>query len=218
MIACNFLLSIEIIKDGNLTALVWVIEHDMNLELLSATLGGNMNTEGIGVIFIETLESLYTLRVLCQTFEAEVLEADDRTALQSCEVHGVVPYVVVVLHVVVGIRTVHIACYAGRVVAVARQTENLEALAGNLGTSIFVAVRSFCRPLIILCKRIISYNAYLTAIGNRLLVPLNLYRSHHSLTGIAETTWWTMIEYIPLTINLLNGTVSVVSSIGGDEV
>ena len=217
MIACNFLLSIEIIKDGNLTALVWVIEHDMNLEFLSATLCGNMNAEGIGIVFIETLESLYTLRVLCQTFEAEVLEADDRATLKSCEVHGVVPYVVVVLHIVVGIRTVHIACYAGRVVAVARQTENLEALTGNLCTCIFVAVRGFCRPLIILCKRVIAYYAYFTTLGNRLLVPLNLYRSHHSLAGIAKATWWTVIENIPLTINLLNRTVSVVSCIGGDK-
>ena len=97
------------------------------------------------------------------------------------------------------------------------QTENLEALASHLGTRVFVAVACLGRPYIILNVGVVASDGHLTALCNGLLVPCNLHGSHHRLTGVAEAAWRTMIEDIPLTVYLLQRTVSVVAEVRRDE-
>ena len=111
----------------------------------------------------------------------------------------------VVLHPLVAIGTAsHEAGQTSRVVLIGRQTEDLKTLGGDFCTCIFVAISGFGRPLIILGIGVVTRNLHHAALGYRLLVPGNLYRSHHGLTGKAEATRWTVIEHIPLTIDLLN--------------
>ena len=95
--------------------------------------------------------------------------------------------------------------------------KNLEALASHLGTRVFVAVACLGRPYIILNVGVVASDGHLTALCNGLLVPCNLHGSHHRLTGVAEAARWTMIEDIPLTVYLLQRTVSVVAEVRCDE-
>ena len=204
------------IDDANFFTLPGIIQLDMNLKgTLSAI--GQVQVEMRIVAFLHTFESLTALRVLGQTSEAEILEADDAAILNTGEVHRIVPHVVVILHILVGIRTIHEAGQTSRVVGVGRQTVDLEALAGHLGTGVFVAVAGLRRPHVVLGKCVIAGNGHLTTLGHRLLVPRNLHRCHHSLTGIAEATWWTVIEHVPLAVDFLQRTVGVMAGIGGDE-
>ena len=79
----------------------------------------------------------------------------------------------------------------------------MEALAGHLGAGVFHTVRSLRRPLVVLGVRVVGGDAHHAALGHRLLVPFNLYWSHHGLTGKAETAWRTMVEHIPLAVDFL---------------
>jgi len=90
-------------------------------------------------------------------------------------------------------------------------------LTRHLGTGVFVAVGSLRRPHIILREGVVTGNLHHTALGHRLLVPSDLHRSYHRLTGVAETTWRTVIEHVPLTVDFLQRTVGVVTEIGGDK-
>ena len=112
----------------------------------------------------------------------------------------------------------HIAGVAGRVVVVGRETEDLEALAGHLGTGISLAVRGCGHPLVAGEVRIVASDADLAAVGHLLLVPLYLNGGNHRLAGVAEAAGRTVIEDIPLAVDLLQGAVGVVGGVGGDQV
>ena len=200
----------------NLFSLHGIVEHHVNFEGTLAAVGQVQVEMGI-VALLHTLEGLAALRVLSQTAEAEVLEADDAAVLNAGEVHRVVPHVVVVLHILVGIGTRPIAGETGAIVVVGRQTIDLEALAGHLGTSVLVAVIGLRRPHVVLRKRVVAGDGHLATLGHGLLVPRNLHRCHHRLTGIAEAARRTVVEHIPLAVDLLQRAVGVMAGIGGDE-
>ena len=188
---------------------------------LNVNLKGTLTTRcqvkiKLGIVsLLDTCESLHALGILSQATETEILKTNDSTVLNASQIHGVFPYVMIVLHPVVAVRTIHEAGIACTIIFIRWQTENLEALAGYLCTSIGIAIRSCSHPLVVLCIGIIAGNGHLTTFSHRFLVPCNLYWSDHCLTGIAETTGRTMIEDVPLTIDLLQRTMGVVSSIGG---
>ena len=179
---------------------------------------GQVEVQHRTVAFLNTIKSLQALGGLSQTAEAKVLKAHDTTVGDSGEIHRVVPDVMVVLHPLVTVGAArHETGITGRVVLIGRQTEDLETLRGDFCACIFVAVGSLGRPFIVFGIGVITRNLHHAALCHRLLVPGNLYRSHHGLTGKAEATWGTVVEHIPLTIDLLNRTMGVVACIGGDE-
>ena len=200
------------VDDGNLLAVpcavgIRAIEHHMHLEGLFDSRFEVQHEAGI-VASLGALESKYALSILGQTTEAEVLEADDALVGDAGKVHAVVPDVEVILHpVLVG----EVASDAGRIILIRIETENLEALGSDLSTRITVAVAGLGNPSLLRSVRIVARDADLTTIGHFLLVPLNLDRSHHWLTGITEAAWWAVIEDIPLAIDELQRTVGIVS-------
>ena len=199
------LISSEIGRDNNhshLFTLPRIIQEHMNLKGALAT-GCQVDIQLDIITLLYTFKGLYALGVLSQATKAKVLETDDAAILNAGQVHGVVPDVVVVLHPVVAVRTIHKAGITSTVVIIWLQTENLEALAGHLCTSILVAIGSFRSPYIILGIRVVSCNLHHTALGNRFFVPCNLDGSDHCLTGIAKATGRTVVEDIPLTIDFL---------------
>ena len=125
------------------------------------------------------------------------------------------PYIVVVLHPLVRAGARHVAGDACAVVLIGRQAEDLEALAGDLGATVLVAVGSTGCPLACGSKGVVGGDAHLSALGHGLLVPLDLHGCHHGLAGIAEAARRTMVENIPLTVDLLQRAVGVVGCVGG---
>ena len=191
------------IDRGNLLTLPRIIEQHANLKSTTST-GCQVHSEFRTITHLCALEGLHALGVLSQTAKAEVLEADDTTIGDTCEIHGVVPYIVVVLHPIVTVGTaIHEAGITCGVVGIGRQTEDLEALAGYLSTGIFIPIAGLGCPHIILYIRIITRNGYLTTLSHRFLIPCDLHRGYHGLTGITEATWRTVIEDVPLTVDLL---------------
>ena len=174
----------------------------MNLEGAFAATGQVQVQVGI-VTLLDAVEGFQALGVLCQTAKAKVFETDDTAVLNTSQVHGVVPHIEVVLHILVAVGAVHKAGDTGRIIGIGRQTENLETFASHLGTGIVVAIGSLGGPLVILAIRVVTGNLHDTTLGNGFLVPCYLHRSHHRLTGIAETAWWTVIEHIPLAVDFL---------------
>ena len=188
----------------------------MNLKCTLAA-GGQVQVKAGIVAFLCSLKGFYAFRVLCQAAKAEVLEAYDTSILNTGEVHRVVPHVVVVLHPVVGTRAIDEAGISSAIILIGGQAEYLEAFAGHLGSCVFVAITCFCCPYIILSVGIIAGDSHPSAFGNGLLIAGDLHGSHHRLAGIAETAWRTMVEDIPLAVNFLQGTVSVVAEVSRDE-
>ena len=201
----------------NLLTLPGVVEHHVNLEgTVSAR--RQVQVQHRAVASLRTLESLHALRVLSQTAETEVLKTYDTAIGDAGQIHRVVPYVEVVLHPFVAVRTArHEAGNTGRIVLVGRETENLETLRGHLGTGIFVAVSGFCRPCVILRIGVVGRNLHHAALCYGFLVPRNLHGSNHCLTGKSKAAWRTVVEHIPLAVDFLYRTVGVMSGIGGDE-
>ena len=89
----------------------------------------------------------------------------------------------------------------------------MESLTRHLGTCIFHTIRSIGCPLVVLCVGVVGSDTYHATLSYSFLVPLYLDRGYHCLTGKTKTTWRTMVEDIPLTIYLLNGSVGVVGGI-----
>ena len=173
----------------------------------------------IGVVtLLGTLESFHAFCVFAQTTETKVLETDNATVGDASQVHRVVPNIMVILHPLVAIRaTIHETSDTSRIVIIRWQTKDVEALTRHFSTRVFIAICSLGSPFVVLHEWVVAGDAHLTTLGNRFLVPGNLHRSNHWLTGIAEATWWTMVEHVPLTIDFLQGAVSVMSCVGGDE-
>ena len=192
---------------------VGAVEHDVDGEgAVSAR--REQQVELGAVAGRRSLEGFHALGVLVESAEAEVLEADDALVGDAGEIHVVVPHVVVVLQPVVAR---HVAGNAGGVVAVGGQAEDLEALAGDLGSRVAGAVGGGSRPLVIGSKGVVGDDAELAALGDALLVPRDLHRGHHRLTCIAEAARGTVVEDVPLAVDLLQRTVRVVCRVGGDE-
>ena len=80
-----------------------------------------------------------------------------------------------------------------------------------------VAVRCLCIPDSILCIWIVSADHDLTAFSNRSLVPFDGHRSHHRLTGETESSRRTVVECIPLSVDLLDTSMGVVGCISSYE-
>ena len=89
----------------------------------------------------------------------------------------------------------------------------MESLTCHLGTSILHTVGSLGCPLVVLCVWVVGGDAHLSALSYRFLVPLYLDRGYHCLTCKTKTTGRTMIEDIPLTVDLLDRAVGVVGGI-----
>ena len=165
-----------------------------------------------------TLKSLQTLRVLSQTTEAEILKTYDSTVGDAHEIHRVVPNVVIILHPLVAVRAArHKASDTGTIIIIRWKSEDLETLRSHLGTRIGIAIGGSSCPLVVGSIRVIASNLHHTTFGDGLLVPRNLHGSHHRLTGEAESTRRTMIENIPLTVDLLQRAVCIVACVGGDQ-
>ena len=179
-----------------------IIQEHMNLKG-TLTTSCQVDIQLDTVTLLNTFEGLHALGILSQTAKAKVLEADDAAILNAGKIHGVVPYVVVVLHPVIAVRTIHKAGITSTIEIIWWQTENLETFTGHLSTSILVTIGSFGCPHIILGIRVVSRNLHHPTLGNRFLVPRNLHGSNHCLTGIAEATGRTVVEDIPLTIDFL---------------
>ena len=186
------------------------VEHHTNLEG-TVSAWSEVEVERSAVTFLRTLEGIHTLRRLVQSAETEIFEADDTTVGDARKVHTVVPHIEVVLHPLVA---GHIGGDASRIILIWRQTENLETLRGDLSTRVFHAVAGFCGPFVVLGVWVVAHDAHLAAVSHGFLVPFNLHRSHHRLTGIAEATRRTMIEHIPLTVDFLKRAMGVVGCIG----
>ena len=202
---------------ADLLTLPGIIEHDADVERMLAG-NGQVEVQRSAVALLDALEGFQSLRVLGQSAEAEVLEADDAAVGDTGQIHRVVPDVVVVLHPLVAVgATCHEAGVTCRVVLIRRKTEDLEPFRGYFSASILVAVLSLRRPLVVLRIGVVARDSDHTALGHRFLVPCDLHGSHHRLTGKAEAAWRTVIEHIPLAVDLLQRTVGVVACIGGDE-
>ena len=89
----------------------------------------------------------------------------------------------------------------------------MESLTCHLGTSILHTVGSLGCPLVVLGVGVVGSDAHHATLCHWFLVPLNLDGGYHCLTGKTETTGRTMIEDIPLTVDLLDRTVGVVGGI-----
>ena len=109
----------------------------------------------------------------------------------------------------------HVAGDACAVILIRGQAEDLEALAGDLCTTIFVAIGSLSCPYIVLSEGIVGGDANLSALGHGLLVPLNLDGRHHCLTSVGIAARWTMVEDIPLAVDFLQRAVGVMGRIRG---
>ena len=204
------------VDNGNLLPLPRIIEKNVNPESTLSARSQVQFQHGI-VALLDATESLDTLRVLSQSAKAEIFETNHAAILDASKIHRVVPHVMVVLHVLISVGAVHEAGNAGRIIGVRGQAEDLEALAGNLGTRVLIAVGNLGRPLAVLGKGVVARNLHHATLGHRLLVPRNLDGSDHSLTSIAEATRRTMIEHIPLAVDFLQRAVGVMPSIGSDE-
>ncbi len=74
------------VEHGNLLASPRIVQTDMNLA--SAMLAGGQAEIQLGTVaLLNAGEGLQPLRVLCQTAEAEVFEADDAAISDAGEVH-----------------------------------------------------------------------------------------------------------------------------------
>ena len=171
----------------------------MNLEC-SLTTRNEVDVQLSAITLLSASKSLDTLSVFIHTTKTEVFETNDALVGDTCKIHAVVPYIIVVLHPLV---TSHEASNTCRIIVVWWQTEDLETFTCYLSTCILSTIAGLSCPLVVLSVWIVSCDLYNTTISNRLLVPCNLHWSNHCLTSISKATWWTMIEYIPLTIDLL---------------
>ena len=121
----------------------------------------------------------------------------------------------VVLHPVL---VAHIAGIARGIIAVGRQAVDLEAFARDLRAGVGLSVGGRGHPLLILCIGVVGRDADLSAVGDLLLVPLDPDRRHHRLAGVAEAARRTVVEHVPLAVDLLQRAVRVVGGIGGHQV
>ena len=171
------------------------------------------------IAIFRTFEGLQALGVLSQSAKAEVLETHDSTVGNASQIHRVVPYIMVVLHPLVAVRaTRHKTSVASRVILIRRQAEDLEALGSHFGTGIDHSIGRFGRPFVVSSIGVIARNPDYATLGNGFLVPCNLHRGDHWLAGEAKATRRTMIEHIPLAVDLLERAVGVVGGIGGNQV
>ena len=104
----------------------------------------------------------------------------------------------------------HEAGNTRRIILIRWQTENLETLAGHLGSRILHTIGSTGRHL--------TGNHHSSTLADGFLVPRYLHRSNHRLTRIAKATWRTVIEDIPLAIDLLQGSMRVMTGIRRHQV
>ena len=177
-------------------------------------LGCDIEVDGCVVALLCSFECCKTLGSLSQTLEAEILETYYTLVADVGEIHVIVPPVPAILHpLIVG----HVASIACRIVFIWVETIDAESLGSYFCACVFISVSSLSCPYFIFGKWVITSDHNLATVGYRCFVPFNLDRSHHSLTSIAEAARRTMIEHIPLTIDLLNRAVCVVGCIGSDE-
>ena len=100
----------------------------MNLEG-SVSTRSQIQVQYGSIAFLGALEGLDSLGILYQSAKAEVLKAYDACVGDTCQVHRVIPYVVVILHPVVAVSAAsHKTCDTCRIVGVWGQTINLESL------------------------------------------------------------------------------------------
>ena len=201
-LSCTSVISSDI-ENGDFIAFPRIIETDVNLKGPIPT-RCQIQAEHRAIASLRSLESLQALCALSQTTKAEILKTYDSTVGDTRQIHRVIPDVVVILHPLVAVRTTcHIAGNTRRVILIGRKSEDLEALRGHFGTSIGHSIGGFGRPLVIFRVGIIARDLHHTTISHLLLIPCDLHRSHHGLTGKAEATRRTMVKHIPLAIDLL---------------
>ena len=94
----------------------------------------------------------------------------------------------------------------------------MEPLTCYLSSGIRHTVRGISYPLVSFTVCVICNDAHLSPFSHRLFVPFYLHGSHHGLAGVAKATWRTVVENVPLSIYLLQGTMCIMPSICADKV
>ena len=202
---------------GNLLAVpgvvvIGAVEPYLHGELPVA-LGTQEKVEGGLVAPPGAFEGLQSLLCLLESAETEVLVSDD-IAVGDGNGHAVVPDVPGVLLARDVRQVAGVSC---RIVLIGVKSEYLEAFGGHLGAGVGVTVRCRRFPDAVLGIGVVSAYDNLAAFGNRGLVPLYGHGSHHCLPCESESAGRTVVEHIPLVVDLLEAAVGVVGAVGGRQ-
>ena len=100
------------IKNSYLITLPRIIEKNMNLECPMST-SGKVEIKHSSIALLDTSKWLQSLCGCCETSKAEVFETYYATILDACKLHRVLPDIVVILHPLVAVRTIHETCDTG---------------------------------------------------------------------------------------------------------
>ena len=151
------------------------------------------------VSFFCSLKRLQSFLCFAETAESEILESNDVASVHVYR-HVVVPYVPGILH---GLVVAQIAGDTSRIVVVWIQAVYLESFRSDFCSRVFCVVGCFGGPDAFLVVWIVCPDNHFSAFFHRFLIPLDGNGSNDRLTGKPKSTWWAMIEHIPLTVDFL---------------
>ena len=103
----------------------------------------------------------------------------------------------------------------GGIVLVRIKPEDVETFRRDFCPFVLIALLVLGCPNAVLGIGVVSPDGDFAPFGHRLLIPLHLNRGNHGLTRKTESARRTVIEHVPLSVDLFDTPVGIMPGVGG---